>query len=151
MVSLFVLPLLIVLTTAFILRNKEKERTEKTIGGDSLDSHLFETETDVEGAFRWWENNRKRYNIGLVIASTITMVVFFLMEPKALGILPQILIFVFIMIIIANGYYFLGYIIERLSNPSDAPGFRKITFNVLFWFSILVNLMPLILTFVFGL
>jgi hypothetical protein len=46
---------------------------------------------------------------------------------------------------VANLCYFLGPISERILEPRNVPAYRKITYNIGFWFSVLLPfLMPAI-------
>ncbi len=146
MISLMIIvlaPLIVILIMVVVLRRTEVGSVEKIEG--SLDSHLIEKE--IESPYQWWAGERKRYNIGILLSSLFVCIIYYWKVQRLLEFNLYIFIFIGLMIGIANVYYFLGYIIERLAKPSAPQTFRKITFNILYWFSILVSLLPLLLFF----
>jgi len=96
----------------------------------------------------WWRQRRLRYNIGLVIAGLLAFVTYaaivFTFEEKIQDAEITVFTTVFqavgylIAIGIANLCYFLGPMSERLIRPKDVESFRKITYNLGFWLSVLL-------------
>ena len=111
---------------------------------------------EIEFRKKWWNERRGKYNIGLILSGII---VFFIYALVVEFIIPssadiEITIFTIIfqgigylfMIGIANVFYNLGAIIEKMIEPKNAERFRKLTYNIGFWFSCgLPFLIPLIL------
>jgi hypothetical protein len=99
-------------------------------------------------AFEWWSKRRFHYNIGLVIAGVIAFVAYativFSFEER----IPDAEITFFstmfqavgylIAMGIANIFYFLGPLSERILKPKNVTTYRKLTYNIGFWFSVLL-------------
>ena len=95
----------------------------------------------------WWETNRLRFNIGLIISGFIAYIFFFVLEGyKNFTLFALIFkgIGFFFIIGIANLFYFLGNFTDKIFNKKGSIAFRKQLFNLGFWFSILLPfLLPL--------
>ncbi len=97
-------------------------------------------------AWQWWASQRRRYNIGLIVAGLAAFVcyvtVVFTFEER----IPNAEITVFttlfqgigylIMIGLANVCFFLGPIAEKTIRPKDVNRFRTITFGLGYWGSV---------------
>jgi len=108
---------------------------------------------------RWWNKNRKKYNIGLLVSGFIAFLLYlcvieFLIARKDFNWNGEITLFnllfqffgFIILIGFANIFYFLGPLLEKSLNPTDKDKYRKITFNLGFWFScFLPFVIPIIL------
>ena len=97
----------------------------------------------------WWETNRPRYNIGLIISGCIAYFIFFVLEGYKNCTLFTLIfqgIGSLFIIGIANLFYFLGLFTDKIFNKKDSIVFRKRLFNLGFGFSILL---PFILPFLF--
>lgn len=105
---------------------------------------------------KWWNDRREKYNIGLILSGIIAFIIYALVVefivPSSEGIEITIFTIIFqgigylFMIGIANIFYNLGAIIENVIEPKNKEQFRKLTFNIGFWFSCgLPFLIPLIL------
>jgi hypothetical protein len=105
-------------------------------------------------AKEWWGRRRLRYNIGLLIAGPLAFAVQIAVVSwgVSIGAIPSkshpamgntILIDgigYLLTIGVANGCYFLGRLSEGIVQPSDYDRFRRITFRLGFWFSVLLPL-----------
>ena len=98
----------------------------------------------------WWEQRRLRYNIGLVIAGALAFVCYVLVVDRgiSIGTMPDAEITLFttafqglgylFMMAIANVCYFAGPLSESLVKPQNIQRYRRTTFQVGFWFSVLL-------------
>jgi hypothetical protein len=93
----------------------------------------------------WWGKKRLRYNIGLAIAGFSVFILYLGINfVMTLSHRPPISIIqmlfegsVYLVLMgIANFCYFLGPLAETLFNPSDVKYYRKLAFNLGFWFSV---------------
>lgn len=111
-------------------------------------------------SFAWWEEQRLRYNLGLVIAGPLafTCYVFVCLtllprvlapseiEVNGLTTLVQGVGYLFMMGV-ANLLYFVGPIAETLIRPSNPDRFRNSCYWLGFWFSVLLPFcIPILLT-----
>jgi len=100
-----------------------------------------------QSAWKWWEQRRFRYNIGLVIAGITAFIAYTVLSE--LLTMPydhdfEITLFTIlfqgvgylIMIGVANVFYFLGPLFDKSFNRSDSVTFRLRLFNLGFWFSV---------------
>jgi hypothetical protein len=99
----------------------------------------------------WWGRRRLRYNVGLIVAGLLAFacyvaVVFWgislraIPDPGAvtgLTTLFQAACYLVLMVI-ANICYWLGPLSERLIQPKDIDRYRRITYGLGFWFSVLL-------------
>ena len=95
----------------------------------------------------WWRKNRSKYNIGLIIsgitAFVLSLIVIKIVTNESNYLDLDITIFTLffqaigylIMIGIANLFYSLGSISERIIKPKNPEKYRNITFKIVFWFS----------------
>ena len=95
----------------------------------------------------WWRKKRSKYNIGLIISGIvafilqITVVEIVSNESNYLELDMTIFTIFFqaigylIMIGIANLFYYLGPISEKIFEPKDSEKYRNTTFKIGFWFS----------------
>jgi len=94
----------------------------------------------------WWQSKRLNYNRCLVIAGVsafITYATLVFSFPKAI---PDMEITAFttlfqaigylLAMTLANIFFFLGPISEKLLKPTDPKRFRKITYGIGKWFSV---------------
>ncbi len=114
--------------------------------------------TERENRTNWWNDRRKKYNIGLIISGILAFILYvfvvemvtnesnyldleitvFTISFQAIGYL--------IMIGIANLFYNFGAMFEKIINPKELSQYRKLTYNLGFWFSCsLPFLIPIIL------
>jgi hypothetical protein len=105
-------------------------------------------EVEQLSASEWWGRRRIRYSIGLVIAGFLAFVAYasivFTFEKR----IPDADITVFTAVFQAVGYliamgianicYLLGPMSERILKPRNVTTYRKITYNLGFWFSVLL-------------
>jgi hypothetical protein len=106
---------------------------------------------------KWWESRRRSYNKGLVIAGFSAFFTYAIVGPIPLiyagvpfelsieHIFPQGIVYV-IMMGIANLFYYLGPLADRLFNKASDDRFRQRLFNLGYWFSFcLPFLVPILL------
>jgi hypothetical protein len=102
----------------------------------------------ISDTFRWWSAHRLRYNVGLLLGGLVAFLLYVTfawtfahrfnqLEITAFTIAFQALAFA-VVVVIANVCYFLGPLVERIVKPSDVVKFRLRTFNLGFWFSVLL-------------
>lgn len=110
--------------------------------------------TDVNGQYEtardWWERHRLRYNIGLVVAGLVAFVCYAVVVDRGIstGRMPDAEITLFttafqaigylFMIGVANVCYFAGPLSESVLKPADVDRYRRLTFRLGFWFSVLL-------------
>jgi hypothetical protein len=99
-------------------------------------------------SFVWWNARRLRYNVALVIAGILAFIAYLavgstMLPPDAdfevtiFTTLFQGIGYLF-MIGVANVFYFLGPLSERVVRPRDPERYRCICFRLGFWFSVLL-------------
>jgi hypothetical protein len=101
-------------------------------------------------ALTWWEHRRLRYNIGLVMggllafvgyvgvvdgdistnASPCTKITLFATVFQGIGFLG--------MVAVASVCYLAGPLCESIIKPLNIDRFRRVTFQIGFWFSVLL-------------
>ena len=96
----------------------------------------------------WWSARRVRYNVALVVAGVLAFVAYAAVGSMLLSNDTEFEITVFTtlfqsigylcMIGLANVFYYLGPLSERLVRPSDPERYRRICFRLGFWFSVLL-------------
>jgi hypothetical protein len=97
-------------------------------------------------AWQWWESHRLRYNIGLAISGILAFVAYIVVlyifndripdaEITAFTILFQGIGYL-LFIGIANVFYFLGSISEKLPRIRDLESHRRMTYSLGFWLSV---------------
>jgi hypothetical protein len=101
-------------------------------------------------ASEWWGRHRLRYNIGLVVAGFLAFACYVgvVAWGDSIGAVPNAEINLFttafqevgylFMMAVANICYFLGPLSERIIKPTDLETYRRITFRLGFWFSVLL-------------
>jgi hypothetical protein len=103
-------------------------------------------------AFKWWNKQRLKYNIGLLVSGFLALlfyIIFFywVIVPKdnstefTFRTLTFQGIIYLSLLIAANLIYFIGPILEILIHPADKYKFRKIAFGIGFWFSFCLPLL----------
>ena len=111
----------------------------------------MEADLQPVSAKEWWGRRRLRYNIGLIVAGLLAFicyvgVVFWgisigaIPDPGAITLLTTIVqgIGYLFMMAVANVCYLLGPFSERAIKPTDIDRYRRITFGLGFWFSVLL-------------
>jgi len=96
----------------------------------------------------WWAARRLQYNFGLVVAGILAFIAYVvvgstLLPPDALF---EITIFTTLfqgigylfMIGCANLFYFIGPISESIVSPANPERYRRICFQLGFWFSVIL-------------
>lgn len=113
----------------------------------------------IDARKKWWKDHRRKYNIALVIAGIISFICYVIVGANL--IMPfdgefEITIFTtffqgvgyLILILIANVFYNLGYIVDNAFNEGNNEKFRQNVFKIGYWFSVsLPFLIPLLLVF----
>ncbi len=105
---------------------------------------------------KWWNERRGKYNVGLILSGIFAFIIYALVVkfivPSRADVEITLFTIVFqgigylFMIGIANVFYSLGAIIEKMIEPENVERYRKLTYNGGFWFSCgLPFLIPLIL------
>src|SRR5580693_1163591 len=105
----------------------------------------------------WWRARRLRYNIGLVVAGILAFIAYaivcstLLPEDADVEITPFTIFFqgvgYLLMIGVANVFYSVGPLSERIVRPVNAERYRQICYRLGFWFSILLPFsIPALLT-----
>ena len=106
---------------------------------------IFE-EPAPKTAWAWWAAQRKKYNIGLIVAGIAAFICYVIIatyfiapydpdfEISGIATFMQGIGYL-IMIGVANVFYYLGYFIDRLFNTGNHLQFRVTLFNLGFWFS----------------
>src|SRR4051812_12447266 len=101
-------------------------------------------------AKEWWSRRRRQYNVILVKAglSAFVCYVAVVFWGSSNGAIPDADIDLFTTIFqgvgylfmmgVANLFYSLGPFSERIINPIDVEKYRRITFGLGFWFSVLL-------------
>lgn len=105
---------------------------------------------DDRDAWSWWGQRRLRYNIGLVVAGLLAFVCYVGVVDRGIssGAMPGAEITLFttafqaigylFMMAVANICYFAGPLSESLVKPTDLDFYRRVTYQVGFWFSVLL-------------
>jgi hypothetical protein len=98
----------------------------------------------------WWEKRRLRYNFGLVIAGVLAFVCYVLVVDRgiSIGTMPDAEITLFttafqgmgylFMMAVANVCFFAGPLSESLVKPTNVDRYRRVTFQLGLWFSVLL-------------
>jgi len=101
-------------------------------------------------ASEWWSRHRLRYNIGLVVAGFFAFACYVgvVSWGDSIGAIPDAEVTLFttafqavgylFMMAVANICYFLGPLSERIIKPTDLETYRRITFRLGFWLSVLL-------------
>ena len=103
-----------------------------------------------QDAKSWWERRRLRYNIGLVVAGLLAFVCYVGVVDRGIstGARPGAEITLFttafqaigylFMMAVANVCYLAGPLSESLVKPSNSARYRRVTYLLGFWFSVLL-------------
>ena len=99
-------------------------------------------------SYDWWEKKRLGYNIGLINAGILAFIFYNIIFETLIPSSPENEITLFttifqgigylIFIGVANIFYFLGSILEKVIKPNNIDKFRIVTFNLGFWFSVIL-------------
>ena len=99
-------------------------------------------------AFAWWSVRRLRYNVALVVAGLLAFIAYVAVGSTLLPRDAEFEVTVFtmlfqgigylLMIGLANVFYSLGPMSERVLRPRDPERYRHICFRLGFWFSVLL-------------
>ncbi|HVW97663.1 MAG TPA: hypothetical protein VHA56_16940 [Mucilaginibacter sp.] len=102
--------------------------------------------TEDVSAEEWWRFNRLKYNKGLIIAGFIAFLLYCALGEIIIARHEEFeetifeMIFqgglYFIMILIANIFYSLGCVIDKLFNTKNSHPFRERLFALGYWFSV---------------
>ncbi|MBY0478033.1 MAG: hypothetical protein K2Q24_10335 [Chitinophagaceae bacterium] len=92
---------------------------------------------------QWWANRRFKYNKGLVIAGLLAFLLYAIVGSLLIKDNFEITLFTIafqgvgylFMIGVANIFYGLGPLLDRLYNRQNDEGFRQKLFNLGYWFS----------------
>jgi len=99
-------------------------------------------------SYDWWQKKRLKYNLGLIFAGILSFIIYAILLETLFPSAPEIEITLFtipfqvlsflIMIGLANLFYSLGSISEKIFRPKNSDKFRIVVFNFGFWFSIIL-------------
>lgn len=106
--------------------------------------------------FTWWNARRLRYNVGLVVAGILAFIAYVAVGSTMLRSDADFEVTIFttlfqgigylFMMGLANIFYFLGPLSERVIRPRDSERYRRLCFRLGFWFSVLLPFsIPLLL------
>ena len=120
----------------------------------TLDSELID-ERKGNASQQWWEDQRSRYNTGLLYAGLIAfglylISLFIIFQPTSFLNAKDLFSFLFIAISyliymgVANLFYNLGPIAEALIKPKNVVTFRTRFFNIGYWLSVLLPFIALL-------
>jgi hypothetical protein len=104
-------------------------------------------------ASEWWGQRRTRYNIGLFITGLLAFVAYATRAFTGVEINVFTTIYLIVSFLLAIGmaniFYFLAPIPERLLKPGNVATYRNITYNLGFWFFVFILLIsPLLVGYV---
>ena len=109
----------------------------------------------------WWAAHRLRYNIGLLVGGSLGFIGYAIAVDRCINLHTpgdwEITLFTtafqgvayLAAVVLANLCYYLGPWSEGLLHPSNVAIYRKITFRLGFWFSVLLPFTPSALLFYF--
>ena len=111
--------------------------------------HFANAMTDtIISSSAWWASRRLRYNIGLVIAGILAFIAYVIVGSTLVPPDADFEITIFttlfqgigylVMIGVANIFYFIGPISERVVHPKNPERYRHVCFKLGFWFSVLL-------------
>jgi ABC-type cobalamin transport system permease subunit len=117
--------------------------------------------TNNKQKWQWWQTRRLRYNKGLIIAGILAFLLYCIVGEIFIAPHEEFEVTLFtigfqgigylIMMLIANAFYSLGYVVDRFFNSANADVFRKNLYNLGYWFSICLPFsIPVILIFKFA-
>jgi hypothetical protein len=111
-------------------------------------------------AWQWWESQRLRYNVGLLLAGISAFILYLVIYFNFGSRLPMeidLTIFTVIFhgigyifyVLVANVFYCLGALSEKLPRMRTLKAHRKTTFTIGFWLSVaLPFLEPVLLAYI---
>ena len=135
----------------------DAEATQNSVMAQAF---ALETDSSSRATETWWAGCRLRYNIGLLIAGPLGFGLYAVVVSRCIDLHAPgdweitILTSLFqgfaylVMIGVANLCYYLGPWSERLVRPGNVVRYRKIVFQLGFWFSVLLPFTPAALLFV---
>lgn len=98
-------------------------------------------------AEQWWSSRRPRYNRGLLISGFLAYSAYLVLgsillsdsdfEVTLFTLLFQGFAFL-VMVVIANIFYTLGYVSERILRPKNPEKYREICYRLGYGFSVLI-------------
>jgi hypothetical protein len=107
------------------------------------------SETHHENSAAWWSSHRRRYNIALVVAGVAAFIAYCFVLSVFSDAIPDAEITLFttafqgigylVCMALANVFYQLGQISERLVHPRNPTAYRRATFALGFWFSVALS------------
>jgi hypothetical protein len=138
---------------------QKAKRRRKLVTSPGFVNHRIKCVIMVSSEARsWWEERRLRYNIGLVIAGVLAFVCYVVVVDRgiSIGTMPDAEITLFttafqgiaylFLMAIANICYFVGPLSESLIKPQNVERYRRMTFQLGLWFSVLLPFaIPLII------
>ncbi len=102
--------------------------------------------------FQWWESRRLRYKVSLVVAGLIAFFVYITELAVFSDRIPDAEINLFMIglqgvgyllfMLVANGFYFLGALSERLPHMRSLASHRRLAYELGFWFSMALPFLP---------
>src|SRR5690242_12639825 len=110
----------------------------------------LDTAADVQSARSWWGQRRLRYNIGLIVAGLLAFAVYVAVVDRGTskGTMPDAEITLFttafqafgylVMMMVANLCYNLGRWSKSVIKPKNVDNYRRVTYWLGFWFSVLL-------------
>jgi hypothetical protein len=106
------------------------------------------TNSSITSSFTWWEARRLRYNRGLVVGGILAFIAYSFVGTMLLPDSADFEVTIFttffqgvgylIMIGVANLFFFLGPVSERVVNPINPERYRNICYCMGYWFSVLL-------------
>jgi hypothetical protein len=118
------------------------------------ENHSLATDRSPWPTETWWAQRRRRYNVGLLTAGLLGFIGYAAAVERCIRLSARgeweitIVTTVFqacaylVMIGVANLCYYLGPWLERGLHPVNIARYRKITFRLGFWFSVLLPCAP---------
>jgi hypothetical protein len=109
----------------------------------------------------WWRKRRLKYNKGLILAGITAFIAYCIVGEILIAPHEEFEVTLFttafqgfgylIMMVVANGFYNLGYLTDKLFNKNNKESFRDNLYHFGYWFSCcLPFLIPIILIFEYG-
>ncbi|WP_439879766.1 hypothetical protein ACSX1A_11330 [Pontibacter sp. MBLB2868] len=106
-------------------------------------------DTNALAVREWWESKRAKYNMGLIVAGITAFFSYAILGGILIAPYDnsfEVTLFTtffqgigyLIMMLIANLFYSLGYVVDNNFNEVNSEVFRQRLFNFGFWFSILL-------------
>lgn len=99
-------------------------------------------------AGQWWSSRRSHYNCGLLISGILAFAAYVVIGSTMLRSGSEFEVTVFttlfqgigflVMMAVANIFYFLGSLSERIVRPKSPDQYRRVCYGLGFWFSVLL-------------